>query len=77
VVCLNTPLGVPPKTLAQQGMLCVHRVREGLKTTLECELIAPAQLENQDRGAPGRVHLDLELVQPAPEALGLELSLAQ
>lgn len=22
---------VPPKTLAQQGMLCVHRVREGLK----------------------------------------------
>jgi transposase len=22
---------VPPKTLAQQGMLCVHRLREGLK----------------------------------------------
>lgn len=22
---------VPPKTLAQQGMLCVHRLREGFK----------------------------------------------
>jgi transposase len=22
---------VPPKTIAQQGMLCVHRLREGLK----------------------------------------------
>ena len=54
-----------------------NAMAESFFATLEARTNCPTHLENKTRATPGHLQLDRELVQPAPKALCLELSLTQ
>ena len=68
-------MGVRP-SMGSVGDAYDNAMAESFFASLECELIGPPQLADQDRGAPGVVYLDRGLVQPAPAPQRVELPVA-
>jgi putative transposase len=69
-------IGVRP-SMGTVGDAYDNAMAESFFASLECELIARRSWKTKNRSAHGRVHLDRELVQPAPPALRIELPLTQ
>lgn len=68
-------MGVKP-SMGTVGDAYDNAMAESFFATLECELDRPALLAQQGRSENGAVHMDRELVQPTPAALGPELRIA-